>query len=223
MLRHAAEKGIRRDVSSVRLCVVGGAPTSAALIKSFQELYRLNIVQFYGLSEAATLVSCQSPEGTDKAGSAGRVLPGWSIKIVNTDGKMASSNEPGEILVAGLITEGYYHNPAETEAAIGDGWFKTGDIGFFDSNGELFICGRKKEMIIAKGQNIYPSDIETILYCHPKIASARVLGEPDELRGEIITASLKTKNGATASEEEIRHFCRHHLANYKIPRRISFT
>ena len=223
MLRHATEKGIRRDLSSVRLCVVGGAPTSAALIKRFQELYRLNIVQFYGLSEAATLVSCQSPEGTDKPGSAGRALPGWPIKIVNAGGKVTSLNEPGEILVGGLITPGYYHNPAETAAAISDGWFKTGDIGFFDSNGELYICGRKKEMIIAKGQNIYPSDIETILCRHPKIAGARVLGEPDELRGEIITASIRPKNGATASEEEIRHFCRHHLANYKIPRRILFT
>jgi long-chain acyl-CoA synthetase len=223
MLRHATEKRIRRDTSSVRLCVVGGAPTSAALIKEFRKLYRLNIVQFYGLTEAATLVSCQSPDGNDKPGSAGRALPGWSLKILTADGKVAQLNEPGEILVSGLITKGYYNNPAATAIAIDDGWFRTGDIGLFDSDRELYICGRKKEMIIAKGQNIYPSDIEAILRQHPKIASAKVHGEPDELRGEIITASVRLKNGTVVSEEEIRHFCRHHLANYKIPRRISLT
>ncbi len=223
MLRHATEKGIKRDLSSVRLCVVGGAPTPATLIRRFQKLYRLNIVQFYGLTEAATLVSCQSPEGSDKPGSAGRALPGWPVKIVKTDGKQALVNEPGEVLVGGLITRGYYNNPTATGAAISDSWLKTGDIGFFDSDKELHICGRKKDMIIAKGQNIYPSDIETILCRHPKIESARVVGEPDEMRGEIITASVRLKKGATASEEEIRHFCRHHLANYKIPRRILLT
>ena len=106
-------------------------------------------MQFYGLTEAATLVSCQSPEGTDKPGSAGRALGEWPIKIVAADGTIVPVNQPGEILVGGLITKGFYNNPAETGAALHDGWLDTGDIGFFDSEGELYISGRKKEMIIA--------------------------------------------------------------------------
>ena len=118
--------------------------------------------------------------------------------------------------------KGYYNNPQATAEVLKEGWLYTGDIGKVDEDGYLFISGRKKEIIIVKGQNIYPSDIENVLSTHPKVAEVAVVGAPDKLRGEIVRTFISLKAGEVATEEEIKRFCRQHLANYKVPRQIIF-
>ncbi len=138
------------------------------------------------------------------------------------NGKELPLNQSGEIIVSGPIMKGYYNNPRATAETIKNGWLYTGDIGRADEDGELFILGRKKEMIIAKGQNIYPSDIEDVLYTYPKVAEAAVVGVPDEVRGEVVRAVISLKAGEAATEQEIKRFCLERIANYKVPKRVIF-
>ncbi len=222
MVHTAEEEGIKHDLSSLRLCCAGGAPISTDIMKRFKRLYDLDIVQFWGLTEATAYVTCQSIDGTGKLGSVGKALSGCKVRIVDDNGKGLPPNKPGEIIVSGPIMKGYYNNPRATAETIKNGWLYTGDIGKFDEDGELFILGRKKELIIAKGQNIYPSDIEDVLYNHPKVAEAVVVGIPDELRGEVIRAVISLKAGETATEQEIKRFCLERIANYKVPKQVLF-
>ena len=222
MVRMAEEEGIKHDLSSLRLCCAGGAPVPTNIMKRFKRRYGLDIVQFWGLTEATAYLTFQPVDGTGKPGSTGKAMPGWEVKIVDDNGKELPPNQPGEIIVRGPIMKGYYNNPRVTAETIRDGWLHTGDIGRVDEDGELFILGRKKEMIIAKGQNIYPSDIEDVLYTHPKVAEAAVVGIPDELRGEVIRAIISLKAGEVATEQEIKRFCLEHIANYKVPKQVIF-
>ena len=222
MVRMAEEEGIKHDLSSLRLCCAGGAPVPTNIMKRFKRRYGLDIVQFWGLTEATAYLTFQPVDGTGKLGSTGKALPGWEVKMVDDNGKELPPNQPGEIIVRGPIMKGYYNNPRVTAETIRDGWLHTGDIGRVDEDGELFILGRKKEMIIAKGQNIYPSDIEDVLYTHPKVAEAAVVGIPDELRGEVIRAIISLKAGEVATEQEIKRFCLEHIANYKVPKQVIF-
>ena len=218
----AEQEGIKYDLNSLRLYVSAGSVLPNDIAKRFEQHYGLDIVQFWGLTEATASVTCAPVDGTGKLGSAGRVLPGWEMKVVDESGQELPPNQPGEIIVSGPIMKGYYNNPQATAEAIKDGWLYTGDIGKVDEDGYLFIVGRKKETIIVKGQNIYPSDIEEVLHTHPKIAGAAVVGIPDELRGEIVGAVISLKKGEVTTEEEIRRFCRQRLANYKVPKQIVF-
>ncbi len=222
MVHIAEEEGIKHDLSSLRLCSAGGAPMPTDITKRFKRLYGLDIAQFWGLTEATAYLTCQPVDGTGKLGSVGKALPGWEVKIVGDNGKELPLNQSGEIIVKGPIMKGYYHNPRATADTIRDGWLYTGDVGKVDEAGELFILGRKKEMIIAKGQNIYPSDIEDVLSTHPKVAEAAVVGIPDELRGEVIRAVISLKAGETATEQEIKRFCLERIANYKVPKQVVF-
>jgi len=222
MVHMAEEEGIKHDLSSLRLCCAGGAPMSTDIMKRFQQLYGLDIVQFWGLTEVTAYLTCQPIGGTGKLGSVGKALPGWGVKIVDDNGKELPLNQSGEIIVTGPIMRGYYNNPRATAETIKNGWLYTGDIGRVDEDGELFILGRKKEMIIAKGQNIYPSDIEDVLHTHPKVAEAAVVGIPDELRGEMVRAVISLKAGETATEQEIKRFCLERIANYKVPKQVIF-
>ena len=119
--------------------------------------------------------------------------------------------------------KGYYNNPQATASAVKDGWLYTGDIGRLDEDGYLFITGRKKEMILVKGRNIYPTDVEDVLRTHPKVAEAAVVGVPDEIRGEVIRAVVTLKEGEKVTEGEVRSFCREHLADYKLPKQLIFV
>jgi long-chain acyl-CoA synthetase len=118
--------------------------------------------------------------------------------------------------------KGYYNNPQATARVIRDGWLYTGDIGKVDEDGELFILGRKKDTIIVRGQNVHPCDVETTLYTNPKVAEVAVVGIPDELRGELVSAFIRLKEGKVATEGEIRHFCRQYIADYKVPKQVVF-
>ncbi len=222
MVHTAEEEGIKHDLSSLRLCYAGGAPISTDIMKRFHQLYGLDVVQFWGLTEATSHLTCQPVDGTGKLGSVGKALPGWKVKIVGDNSQELPPNKPGEMIVSGPMMKGYYNNPRVTAETIRNGWLYTGDIGKADEDGELFILGRKKEMIIAKGQNIYPSDIEDVLYTYPKVAEAVVVGIPDELRGEVVRAVISLKAGEAATEQEIKRFCLERIANYKVPKQIIF-
>ena len=216
-------EGVKNDLSSLRLCASAAAPISPNIIREFKQYYGLDIIDIWGLTEAVSHVTSPNTHPTARPGSCGQALPGWEIKIVDDNGRQLPAHQAGEIIVKGLIMDGYYNNPQATAEVIENGWLHTGDIGCIDEDGYLFITGRKKPMLILKGQNIYPSDIEQVLSTHPKIAAVRIVGIPDELRGEIVRAVIVLKPGETATEQEIRQFCQERMADYKLPKQIIFA
>ena len=223
MTKMAEEEGIKHDLSSLRLCGSAGSPLSIETMVQFKHLFGISIVEYWGLTEAIAHVTCQPLDGSGKPGSVGHALPGWKVRIVNDNEKELPTNQTGEIIVNGPLMKGYYNNQKATTKVMQDGWLYTGDIGKLDKDGELFILGRKKKMIIAKGQNIYPSDIEHVLNIHPKIAEAAVIGISGELREEKAKALISLKEGEEATEQEIKQFCLEHLAKYKVPKQILFV
>jgi long-chain acyl-CoA synthetase len=216
--------GLKHNLSSIRLWGTAGAAMPAKIARKVKQYIGLTPVNFWGMTESAAQVSCTALDGSGPANSVGRPLPGWEVRIVDDDGRELPTGETGEITVSGPIMNEYYHNPQATAQVIKDGWLYTGDIGWRDKAGWLFLAaGRKKDMIISKGQNIYPSDIEEIICRHPKVAEVAVVGIADESRGETPKAVIKLKAGKKASETGIKKFCLEHLANYKVPREVIFT
>jgi long-chain acyl-CoA synthetase len=216
--------GLKHDISSIRLWGTAGAAMPSTIAKKVKEYIGLTPVNFWGMTESAAHVSCTALDGSSPANSVGRVLPGWELKIVDDAGKKLPVGETGEIIVRGPIMNGYYNNSEATAQILKDGWLYTGDIGWLDSEGWLFLAtGRKKDMLINKGQNICPSDIEEIIGTHPKVAEVAVVGIADESRGEIPRAVIKLRAGETITEPEMKKFCIEHLANYKVPKEIIFT
>lgn len=223
LMGNVAEKeGIKYDLSALRLYGSAGAPLSTGIMKRFKKQFGLDIIDCWGLTEAVCFLTCPPVDGTGKFGSVGKALPGWEIKIVDDNGRELPVNQPGEIIAKGSLMKGYYNNPQATAEVMKDGWLYTGDIGKVDEDGYFFFLGRKKELIIRKGQNIHPSDIEAVLSTHPKVAEVAVVGIPDEMRGESIRACISLKAGEVATEEEMRRFCRQHMADYKLPKQIIF-
>lgn len=215
----------KTDFSCVKGCVSGAAPLPIETINQWQERVGAGIVECYGLTETATLSHANPWRGKTKVGSVGVPVPDTDCRIVDveTGTRDLPQGEAGEILVKGpQVTQGYYHNPAETAQAIRDGWLYTGDIGYMDEEGYLFIVDRKKDMIIAGGYNIYPRDIDEVLYTHPKIQEACAVGLPDPYRGETVKAFIVLKAGETLTEEEVIAFCREKLAAYKVPKLVEF-
>jgi len=200
-----------------------GAALPLQVMKQFKKFFKKDVVDFWGMTESSAHVTCQPLNGMRKLGSVGKALPGWELKIVGNDGSELPPNQSGEIIVRGPIMKGYYDNPEATARTIKNGWLYTGDVGRMDKDGEVFLTGRSKDIIIVKGQNIYPSDIEEVLYTHPKVAEAAVVGVPDETRGETVRAIIRLKAGEVVTELEIKHFCREHMADYKVPRQVSFV
>ena len=217
-------EGITHDLSSIRLWGTAGAAMPASIAQKIRQYLGFNAVDFWGMTESAAHVTCQSPDGSSKPGSVGKALPGWELKVVDDYGRELPPNQPGEIIVRGPIMKGYYNNPKATARVVKKGWLYTGDIGRVDEEGWLFLsAGRKKDVIIAKGQNIYPSDIEKVLASHPKVAEAGVVAIRDKVRGETPRAIIRLKPGEVATEQEMKKFCLERLANYKVPREIVFT
>ena len=222
-IKIAEEEGIKHDLSSLRLCASGGAPLPIDTILRFKEHYGLTIADVWGLTEGVAHVTCQPIDGSGTPGASGKALPGYTLKIVDDNGNELPPHQDGEVIISGPMMDCYYNNPEDTSKAIKDGWLHTGDIGNLDEDGYLFLTGRKKNMIILKGQNIYPIDIEELLLTHPSIAEAKVVGIPDRLRGEVVRATIKLRDKTEATEQEIRHFCLERIADYKAPREIVFT
>ncbi len=207
----------------IRICVSGAAPLSGEVLKSFEKKFRLPLLEGYGLSEASPVVSVNPIVGVRKAGSVGPAIPGVTVSIINEDGKSAGFNEVGEIAVKGPnVMKGYLNKPFETAEAIKDGWLFTGDIGRMDEDGYIFIMDRKKDLIIVNGMNLYPREIEEILYKLESVEEAAVVGKKDQKHGEIPIGVVKFREGRSATDMELRKYLRQHLANYKIPHRFEF-
>jgi long-chain acyl-CoA synthetase len=221
MNNEAEVKGLGRQLRGLRLVCAAGAPLSVHTITRFKEIYGPDIVQFYGLTEVTAHLICQPIDGSGIPGSIGRALPEWETAIVDSGSQAQPSGADGELLIRGPMMAGYYRHPEATARTIRNGWLHTGDMARADAAGNIFITGRQKDMIIVKGQNIYPTDIEDVLRQHPGVAEVAVTGIPDELRGEIVCAYIVPAPGAGITEEEARRLCRTNLANYKIPKLIS--
>ena len=214
---------ITRWLNPVRLYISGGAPLPVEILHNFESKFRRPLVEGYGLSEASPVVSVNPIDGLHKAGSVGLPVDDVEVKIVDEDGKEAPRGYDGEILVRGPnVMMGYYNQPEETAATMRDGWLYTGDIAHIDDDGYIFIVERKKDMLIYRGCNIYPREVEEILYKHPAIADAAVVGVPDAARGEMPKAFVVLKEGQHATEKELKKYCMDHLARYKVPRIFSF-
>jgi len=219
----AVRNGVKSDVSSLRLCCSAGAPITPEIIQQFKQYYGLDVLDIWGLTEGVSHVTYQNMDGSKRPGSSGKALACFEIKTVDDNGEELLPNEPGEIKVRGPIMTCYYNNAQDTARAKKDGWLYTGDLGRIDEDGYLFLTGRKKELIILKGQNVYAGDIEEVLCTHPGVAEAVVIGIPDKLRGEVVVAAVKLKKGEVVTEQEIRRFCQERLAAYKLPKHIVFA
>ncbi|MBW2182141.1 MAG: long-chain fatty acid--CoA ligase [Deltaproteobacteria bacterium] len=215
----------KTDFSCVKGCVSGAAPLALETIKEWESKVGATIVEVYGLSETSPLSHANPWGGTTKVGSVGVPVSDTDCKIVDIDTgtKEMGIGESGEILLAGpQVTKGYYEKPEETAEVFKDGWFYTGDIGYMDDEGYLFIVDRKKDMIIASGYNIYPRDIDEVLFEHPKIMEACAVGISDPYRGETVKAFITPKPGETLTEEEVISYCKEKLAAYKVPKLVEF-
>ena len=212
-------------IDSIRVCNSGSAPMPVELLKEFERKTGSTIYEGYGLSEAAPVTHCNPMFAERKPGSVGICLPLTDCRIVDLagTGKDAAEGELGELIVKGpQVMKGYWNMPDETEAALKDGWLYTGDICRLDPDGYLYVADRKKDLIIASGYNVYPRDVEEVLYEHPSVQEAVVIGVPDEYRGEAIKAIIVCRAGHPEDAEDILSFCRHNLSAYKIPSYVEF-
>ncbi len=215
----------RFDLSSIKYCISGAAPLPLEVMKRFESLTGAKLVEGYGLTEASPVTHANPLEGVIKEGSIGIPFPDTDSKVVDMDtGEDLPVGQAGELCVKGpQVMKGYWNMPEETQQVLTeDGWLKTGDIARMDRDGYFYIVDRKKDMIIAGGYNIYPRDIDEVLFTHPKIQDAVTVGVPDPYRGETVKAFIVLKPGETATEEEIIAFCREKLARYKVPKLVEF-
>lgn len=213
------------DVSSLRFIIDGGEKMPEPLIRKFTELFPNTwFSDAYGLTETLSGDTfLRKDKSLDKLGSVGRAVTHLEMKIVDDNGKEVPPRELGEIVLKGpKVFKGYWNNPQATEAAIKQGWFYTGDIGYVDEEGYLYIVDRKKDVIISGGENVYPVEVEEVLLMHPKIMEAAVIGTPDERFGERITAVVNLKPGEDMTKEELLEWCKEKFPAYKRPRQIEF-
>ena len=223
LLHHAAAS--QYDLRALRFCVSGGSPMPVEVMKAFDAKYGVNILEGYGLSETSPVASFNRLDRPKKPGSVGLPIAGCEFRLVADDGAIiAAPSVPGEVHIKGHnVMKGYWKNPEATATALKDGWFASGDIAQRDDDGYYFIVDRKKDMIIRGGFNVYPREIEEVLYAHPAVAEAAVIGVPHERHGEEVKAVIARRPGQeSATAEEIIDYCRQHLAAYKCPRVIEF-
>ena len=215
----------RYDVSSLRLAVSGGASIPAPLLDAFEARFRVLILEGYGLTETAATPTQNRSAAERRVHSVGKPLSGTETQVWDENGTPLprGRNHVGEIVTRGPhVMKGYLNDPEATAAAITDGWLHTGDLGYFDEDGFLFIVSRKKDLIIRGGYNVYPSEIENVLHAHPAIAEAAVVGVPDERLGQEVLAAVILRAGGVLEEAELIAYCRKRMADYKYPRIIDF-
>ncbi|MGQ9695603.1 MAG: long-chain-fatty-acid--CoA ligase [Thermodesulfobacteriota bacterium] len=213
------------DISSIKVCSCGSAPMPVEALKKFEELTGGKISEGYGLTEASPVTHGNPFFGQRKIGSIGLPRPDTDAKIVDleTGERELAPGEEGELCLRGpQVMKGYWNRPEETAKALRQGWLYTGDIARMDDEGYFYIVDRKKDMIICSGYNVYPREIEEVLYMHPQIMEACVIGVPDPYRGETVKAFVVLKKGEKSSAEEIIEFCRQNLARYKVPTIVEF-
>ncbi len=215
----------KEEMGFIKGCVSGAAPLPVETIHAWKKRVGAQIVEVFGMSEMTPVSHANPWGGVCKPGSVGIPYPDTDCKIVDLDDdtKEMPQGKPGEILLKGpQMMKGYYKKDEETKEALKGGWFHTGDIGYMDEEGYLFIVDRKKDMIIASGFNIYPRDVDEILYEHPKIQEACTVGIPDSYRGETVKVFIVPKAGESLTEDEIISYCRKKLAPYKVPKLVEF-
>ena len=211
-----------RDVSSLRLCVSGGAALPVEVLRAFERTFACVVLEGYGLSETSPVASFNHPDRERKPGSIGTPIAGVEMKLVDEAGADVAPGEVGEIAIRGHnIMKSYWNRPdATAEAISADGWFRSGDLARIDDDGYYFIVDRKKELIIRGGYNVYPREIEEVLYEHPAVLECAVIGIPHASLGEEVGAAVALKPGAEATPEELRAFVKSQVAAYKYPRQV---
>ena len=194
-------------------------------MKAFEQKFHCQILEGYGLSETSPVASFNMPDKPTKPGTIGRAIPGCEMKLVDIDGKDTPPGEIGEIAIRGEnIMKGYWNRPEANEEAITEaGWFRTGDMAKVDEDGYFFIVDRKKDLIIRGGYNVYPREIEEVLYEHPAIQEAAVVGVPHDELGEEVGAAVVLKQGESLDADELKSYLKEQVAAYKYPRRIWFV
>jgi long-chain acyl-CoA synthetase len=213
--------GTAGDAASLRLCVSGGAAMPVELLRAFEAEFGCVILEGYGLSETSPVASFNHPDRARKPGTIGQAIAGVEMRVQDDAGVPLPSGQVGEIAIRGHnVMKGYWRRPAETAQAMTDGWFRTGDLGRVDDEGYFSIVDRKTDMIIRGGLNVYPREVEEVLYEHPAVAEAAVIGVPDERLGEEVAAAVTLKPGASATPEELRDHVKGQLAAYKYPRHV---
>jgi long-chain acyl-CoA synthetase len=209
------------DTSTLKLCVSGGSALPVELLRAFEQAFGCKILEGYGLSETSPVASFNHPDRERKPGSIGTPVAGVEMKVVDDDGNEVPTGEVGEIVIRGHnVMKGYWERPDATEDAIRGGWFHSGDMARVDDDGYFFIVDRKKDLIIRGGYNVYPREIEEVLYEHPAVREAAVLGLPHDEYGEEVGAAVVLKEGESATAEELREFCKEQVAAYKYPRTV---
>jgi long-chain acyl-CoA synthetase len=211
------------DTSSMEFWLVAASPIAIETIQQFEKKFGGTMYQGYGLTEASPSVAVQRETIPRKPGSVGTALVGVEIRIFDDNDQDLPPNTVGEIVVRGdNVMKGYYKMPEETAEILRNGWLHTGDMGYLDDDGHLFLVERKKDLIIRGGFNIFPKDIEEVLYQHPAVVEAAVVGMPDQLMGEEVLAYVVPRPGEEITETDIISYCREHLAKYKCPKKIQF-
>jgi long-chain acyl-CoA synthetase len=221
----------RYDLSSLQTCVYGGSPMPEALMmQAMQKLPGCRFFQIFGMTETGGFASMlrwrdhiTSGPKARRLRSAGQPAPGVTVKVLLPDGSVAPPDTLGEIVVGGdTLMSGYLNNPGATAAVLRDGWMFTGDAGTMDEDGFLYVADRLKDMIVTGGENVYSIEVERVLFMHPAVREAAVIGIPSEQWGESVHAVVVLKDGATAGADEIIAFCRQHIGGYKCPRSVEF-
>jgi long-chain acyl-CoA synthetase len=211
------------DVSGLRICVSGGAALPVEVMRGFEEAFGCIILEGYGLSETSPVASFNHPDRERKPGSIGTPIRGVGMRVVDEFGKDVPPGEVGEIAISGHnVMKGYWRRPEATAEAIPDGWFRSGDLARVDEDGYFFIVDRRKDLIIRGGYNVYPREIEEVLYEHPAVAEAAVVGVPDSSLGEEVGAAVVVKPGETVTPQDIQEYVKGQVAAYKYPRRVWF-
>ncbi len=219
MLR--SKQATAADLASIEYAISGGEALPMAVHATFKERFAVDILQGYGMTEASPVVSLNMP-WAHKLGSVGQPIPGVEARSFDDAGNPVATGHDGELWIRGpIVMQGYYKKDVETQAVLtSDGWYKTGDMASVDADGYITITGRKKEMIIVGGENVYPREVESVLDQHPAVAESAVVGQMDPSRGEVVAAFVTLHEGQTATDIELRDFCRDRLAGYKVPRRV---
>ena len=212
------------DTATLETCVSGGSAMPVELMRGFEAAFDCKILEGYGLSESSPVASFNRPDRERKPGSIGIPIEGVEMKVVDDDGNDVAQGEVGEIVIRGHnVMKGYWNKPDETGDTLVDGWLYTGDMAKIDEDGYFFIVDRKKDLIIRGGYNVYPREIEEVLYEHPAVREAAVVGVKDDKLGEEIGAAIALKDGEDVSAQELRDFVKEQVAAYKYPRQVWFV
>ena len=214
------------DLSHFKKIMYGGSPSSEALIRELNQNFpNAKLCEGFGMTEATVVVTLMPPEDTlRKLGSVGLPVPFLEVKVINEGGKEVNLGEVGELCINGpTVCTGYWNQSEITREAFKDGWLHTGDLARMDEEGFIYIMGRKKEMIIRGGENVYCVEVENVLYSYPKVLEAALIGVPDDIFGEEGKAIIVLKPGEKVFDEEIRAHCRKYLAEYKVPKYVDFV